>query len=194
MSDPIDQMVSRMLDRLLEAGAAWARPSIPSTTLQQSLETIVDDIDDGVAKGRLYIDQYWAIYVHDGRESTSWLSFFRDRNKPLIWFRNVNDDPRLAPNGVITRYDEWRPLTKQEFRYWNRRNREAIKYGLPPPMVIHWGDVKAVHGSFFFDNRIGMAGFRPIADNIIREELLNYLSGELKEVLSYSGEAIRMSL
>lgn len=176
-----DDMLTRILERLLEAAAAYALPSIPSRTLQDSLEQIVDvnTVLSGyaVAEGRLYLDPYWAVYVHDGRNSIA--------KAPLIWFDNPTDDPRLVPNGVISRVDEFRSLTKQEFSYWMRRNREAWANGLKGPMNVVWGGVKNVVGSYFFDNNIGMAGFQPIAEQIVSEEFRNYLEEAVPELFEY---------
>lgn len=167
-----DQFLTDLLERLLEAAHAWSDPSIPSQTLKNSLVEVVDNVGGGIAEGRLYIDQYWAIYVHDGRSAIGLA--------PLIWFANPQDDPRGTHN---LRYSDWRQLTKAEFNYWRRRNREALRNGTPLPMIVRWGGVTGVSGSYFFDNSVGMAGFLPIARNLLAQLYCEYLEDDLGNLL-----------
>ncbi len=175
MSSPDKEFLMRVLDRLLDEAYDYATPSIPSHTLQTSMIKLVDSVTAQEVTGCLYIDPYWAVYVNDGRQEIL--------KAPLIWFRNVRDDPRLNLQGVISRFAEWRNLTKEEFRYWSARNREAAKNGTPQPMIVAWGGVGPVAGSFFFDNDVGMRGYLPIARKIVEDETLAFIETELGTLL-----------
>lgn len=181
MASNVDTFLTDLLIKLLDAAHDYCEPSIPSDTLRRNLTESVEYVNNGVGYGRLYIDQYWALWVHDGRSTIA--------KAPLIWFRNPTDDPRLAPNGVLTRYSEWSSLTPQEFRFWAKRNREARRNGTPEPMVVVWTGVKGVVGSFFFDNDVGMAGFLPIARNILDESFREWLEVDLGTLLRAETDA-----
>lgn len=183
-----DTFLTNLLIRLLDAAYDYARPGIPSDTLQRNMIRAVEYVRNGQAYGRLYIDPYWAIYVHDGRAGIT--------KAPLIWFRNPNDDPRIGGGtgvGVLARYDQWRPLTKQEFKYWAKINRAAERAGLELPMKVTFDGVKEVAGSFFFDNSVGMVGYLPMARNILADEFTSFLERDLGTLLRQQTIPIKVS-
>lgn len=172
----IDDFLNAVLAKLLDEAAIMALPNIPSKTLQANLEQKIY----APGYGSLYLDPYWAVLLHDGRNKIS--------KAPLIWFRNPSDDPRLRATGRFDPYlaraaDYLGPLTQDEWRYWSAQNRLARKEGRPESMIVRWKGVAGVQGSYFFDNDVGMKGFREVADRIVRIEFEKYLQEELKDLL-----------
>lgn len=175
MAASVDDLLTRILMRLLDEAYDWSYPRIPSRYLQSEMVKLFHGVGAGYAEGSLYIDAYWAIYLHDGRNGIS--------KAPLVWFRNPEDDPRLGTKGYLDRYTEWRSLTDVEWKYWIRQNRLAVKRGQPLPMIVRWYGVAGVTGSYWFDPLIGMAGFRAVADRIVLDELTIWLEDELDPYL-----------
>lgn len=176
----VDTFLTEVLLKLLDAAHFWATASIPSHTLQRSMTKEVDYVIDGVAEGRLYIDQYWAIYVHDGRDAIN--------KAPLIWFKNPNDDPRLTLGYAPTRANEFKSfgLSPRDLRKWLNINSALRKAGWREedlPMQVRWTGVGNVAGSFFFDNDVGMRDFLPIAKKIIQDEFLAWFEISLGTLL-----------
>jgi uncharacterized protein YqkB len=50
-------------------------------------------------------------------------------------------------------------------------------------MNVVFKGVAGVAGSYFFDNNMGMAGFRPIADNIVLEVFGEYIAKQMNIVI-----------
>lgn len=137
------------IERVLTALAAVARrrvlKRIPSETLRRTL---------GVAivppRAILFLQHYWALYVHDGRGSV------RPRSATwLVWFTDPKDDPRLA-GGYPVRLSQVRRLTRAQFLDGLRRNREAAARGTKPFMVVRKVSGPA-RGVPFFE-RLDLAG------------------------------------
>lgn len=153
MSASDDRFLSASTNALARMGAEIVRPHIPSKTLQRALEirTAAPRTSRGVRRV-LYIDHYWAVYVHDGRRAP-----FGPGLPPsfLIWFRNPKDDPRLNNGVTPPRAAQLRHLTYEEFKYWLARYREG------DPRVIFRGPSlgpgsrqvnKSTPGAYFFEN------------------------------------------
>lgn len=109
------------------AAIAEVRPKIPSRTLRKQLR-LVRRSDYEVV---LNIEAYWAYWVHEGRGA-----FSAKQGSLLVWFRNRRNDPRLVNGKSPNRAHELRKLTKEEFRYWSRKNYQAKKAGRVQPMIV----------------------------------------------------------
>jgi hypothetical protein len=126
-------------------------PKIPSRTLRAALQVSIEETV-GVMFARLHLPHYWAIYAHDGRGPISKQRGF------LVFFRNPDDDPRLAA-GYPERAAAIRHLTREQWRAGLERNRRHIAAGGDPfdaPMIVV-RRVGPAQGAFFFTR--GMAGF-----------------------------------
>lgn len=171
-----DEFLNDLLSKLLDEALIHALPGIPSKTLQANLEQKFY----APGYGALYLDAYWAILLHDGRNKIS--------KAPLIWFRNPADDPRLSRSGkfdpYLTRYADYLGrMSDSEWFYWVQQNKKARREGRPLPMIVRWGGVAGVTGSYFFDNDVGMKGFKEKADVIVKREYEAYLQEELKDLM-----------
>ena len=87
---------------------------IQSRTLRAALDrTKVEDVDSQTMKSILTVPHYWAVYYHDGRGP-----IVAKRGKFLVWFRSIEDDPRIGSSGHPVRATDIRKLSlsKTEFR------------------------------------------------------------------------------
>lgn len=143
--------IRRATLQLAKMAREEARPNIPSRQLRRQLKIkrIADD------KVNVSLEPYWAYWVHEGRGA-----FSASQGKLLIWFRNPRNDPRLRQGRSPNRRGELRKLTKQEFAYWSRKNREAKRAGRVLPMNVA-RSVGPVKPSRFFTK--GMRPFGPKA-------------------------------
>jgi len=149
---------TRRLARVLaEDARAWAEPEIRrhSKTLADALQVLSKT--EGVARSRVYLDHYWAVYVHDGRGAP----FGPTKARVLVWFRNPKNDPRLK-NGYPVRAGI-RRLSKDEIIFWQGENRQARKLGLPLPMIVTPMVKNRTQPTLFFENEAGMFGFASVA-------------------------------
>ncbi len=135
------------------------------------------------AGARIYIDHYWARFVHDGRGK-----FGPPKGSQFyVWYKDRKEDPRLsASGGYPRRFREVRKLTREEFI----RDKKAGK--------LVWVDARlgvgkvhtGVPGSPFFSNAAGggMRGFSKTAGSIVAPRWSNYLlTKRLKKYIAITG-------
>lgn len=92
---------------------------------------------------RITSPYFWSGILDEGRGTV------RPRSKRfLVWFDNPRDDPRLS-GGYPKRRSDVKRLTRRQFTVWSRRNREAIKAGRRPPMVVTKGPIPGTDGAHF---------------------------------------------
>lgn len=143
------------------------------------------------AGSRIYIDHYWARFVHDGRGT-----FGPPRGSQFyVWFKDRTKDPRLsASGGYPRRFRQVRKLTKEEFVFHKKAG------------DLFWFDKAAGHGrthvkagvpgSPFFSNSAGggMKGFGKTAGSIVAPRWSTYITTRrLKKILSIK-ETVTISL
>jgi hypothetical protein len=120
-----------------------------SKDLVRSLSFFEEEFVEGVhARGIIFVPQYWAEYVHDGRRRIS-----LPRGRFLCFFPNKADDPRTTGGmRYPTRYSQVvaRRLSSNEFDDFLRQNRERAEAGLGPIMVVT-STVRGVAKIPFFD-------------------------------------------
>ena len=162
-------MADTICQRFMELVFYRAYPHIPSKTLQEAM-TIHEPVK---GHGFLEIPHYWAQFVHDGRGGM--IGSDVSKSGVLIWFRDIADDPRIAPGQTPERVDQLRHLTQAEMTYWIAKSYQARKAGLPEPMVVRRVVRGGVGGAFFFDNDRVLAGIMEDFDRIAEEQLRAYL-------------------
>lgn len=104
--------VSRLAFRLGVVMRDRSRKESRSEAISRTLQ--VENLDFG--KVAVETPYYWAVYYHDGRRGI--------RARPghkLVYFRNIDQDPRVRGRNYPRRYSEVRRLTKDEF-YRMRRD------------------------------------------------------------------------
>lgn len=182
------KFLREMLARIGALGIDYATPKIPSRALRADLHVNIQDD----THGELAIDYFWARFVHDGRRP-----FSMPPGSYLVWFRNPQEDPRLDQGVTPRTRDKLRHLTAAQFAEGLQRNKEAVKAGLPPPMVVRREIFKATPARPFFSNEAGggMNGFAAHVQNelslFVREELRG-LIGE--DVLSGPTLVVKVKL
>ncbi len=172
------------------AGRARVRPLIKSGVgggfgsdhLSKNIEIRRSARTSRTAGSRIYIDHYWARFVHDGRGT-----FGPPKGAQFyVWYKDRKEDPRLsASGGYPRRFREVRRLTKEEFV----ADKKAGK--------LYWWDKNAGHGrtevtkgvpaSPFFSNGAGggMRGFSKKAGSIVAPRWSAYITTKrLKKFLS----------
>jgi hypothetical protein len=124
---------------------------------------------------RLYIDHYWAFYVHEGRGPAAGTRRTPRNAKVFVWFKNPANDPRLA--GDPKRFSAIRKLTPAEFK-------DAKAAG---QLVIQRYISKGVPGSPFFSNDPGggMQGFLDTSGGpLVTKRATNHIKTRLKPILN----------
>jgi hypothetical protein len=160
----------RLLEKLGRLGIRYVKPKVPSKTLRKSLNFFAAR----ETKGYIQIPHYWALYVHDGRQP-----FSMPAGRYLVWFRDPADDPRL-PNGVSpVRAKDLRHLSAEEYSFWLDQNRQAVKDGREPPMIVTRRIRKPTPPTHFFENNAGMKGFAEFAEKAVAEDVQEYLRTEI---------------
>lgn len=152
-----EQFLQRSLSLLLEEAYRRYLPRIPSRTLRNAMEIVLeaDDLRDN--EGALFIPHYWAEYLHDGRGPVQ-----PRQAKFIVFFRRPQDDPRLS-RGYPIRVSDVRRLTKSEFDQGLARNRRNAELGLPPHMYVlkdERGDPRAAapsEGTRWFERNEGVS-------------------------------------
>lgn len=156
---------------LAKFAAEYSKPSIPSDTLQQHIET--RKVPGGA---EMLLRYYWAVYLHYGREPARPV-----KSLYLVFFRDWKDDPRLSQG--YPRSNPPRRLTKAEMQTWSKRNKAARALGKPEPMVVvakvaedsKYSKPGFSHPALFWSNRHGMKGFG--------ESMRPYISKKITEFL-----------
>lgn len=97
--------------------------AIESRTLRAALErTRVEDTDSKTVESILTVPHYWAVYYHDGRGP-----IVAKRGKFLVWFRSIDDDPRVASGHPVRATDIRKlRLSKTEFRRLHKAGKLII--------------------------------------------------------------------
>lgn len=170
MSKKTDEFLDDVVRRVGAIGFSQAKAAIDSRTLRQHLDFFVDAVGEGV----LNVPHYWAVWFHDGRGA------IRSRpGKKLVWFRAPDEDPRLA-GGRPKTTAEVKRLTRAQFQQALRRNRDAIRAGRVPPVIITTFS-GATSPELFFDNDRGMQGFSERSSRLIRKEFSKFVLKSLKD-------------
>lgn len=187
----MQEFVDELLLELGQEGIRFVRPKIRSSRNRR-----IDQLRESLTLRRtspetiqLYIPEYWAIYVHDGRRTID-----RDLrgNGILVFFRNPNDDPRLRNGKYPERLADLRRLTRAEFLRFSALNREAQRQGRQGPMIVT-NRVRPVRGTFFFDNGRGMNGFRSRANQIGQDKFRSLVRMQFADLLDVR-EDIRLRI
>src|SRR5690349_17805389 len=109
-----DRLVRRLANRLGQMAFSRATPAVAAASrqLQRGMVLTEDPRPPGQATSLLFIPHYWAIYVHDDRGSFGPGSPATRPPKALflVWFRNPNNDPRLAAGLQVMRRNNVRRL------------------------------------------------------------------------------------
>jgi hypothetical protein len=92
---------------------------LESGTLRRALNCRVDATSADV-EAILSVPHYWAIYYHDGRGEVR-----AKRDKVLVWFASIEDDPRVNSTGHPVRVSQRRKLRLSKTQF--RRLRKAGK-------------------------------------------------------------------
>jgi len=93
-----------LIGKMLIGAEDHVKQKIPSRTLRNNLEHIIDDPE----QGRLYLDYYWALYVNDGRGAKT-----MPRGKYMVWYHNRNLDPRLKAGVTPARVTDLKHLIQK---------------------------------------------------------------------------------
>jgi hypothetical protein len=168
----VEALTARLLRELGEAGVRMARLGIRSATLRDALR--FEQLS--YKHGRLIVPHYWAIYQHDGRGPVLPRS-----KRYIVFFRDPNDDPRLA-GGYPVRFKDVRRLTGDEFRRGleeNRRLFEANPAGGKQQFMVVRDDVGPTRpqASYPFFTK-GMVRFPALVERMVAE----FLRAEIKRL------------
>lgn len=173
-------LYTRIIERALPQALIRAKAFCESKQLRGLMEYVVVETGDKKASGIVNVPHFWAIYYHEGRKIIT-----KDGGY-LVWFRNINDDPRLNNGQAPVYRSDVRKLTEGQWRDWIAKNKEARRKGQPPPMIvstrspingkINW------HGNKFFSNAAGegMSGMAEEFKQIAKEEAFSYMEEWLK--------------
>ena len=130
-----DVFLDRTTLLLCQVARRQTRQLIQSRTLRRALACRLEKTGPRIRTARLSVPHYWAIYYHDGRGP------IRPRNgKFLVYFRNVEDDPRL---GGATASPE--------------RHAQTKKLALPPKTFRRLAEA----GKLIVSKGVGPVGPRP---------------------------------
>jgi len=172
MPESATEFQKRLLRKMLVAGRRRARRYILSGSGAHKSRQLAREMQVIVAspsKGYIYVDPYWAVYFHDGRDSIV--------GKNLVWFRNRRLDPRLRGGRSPNRARDLRHLTKEQFR-------SARRQGL---LVIRQS-VRGVAPTPFFSNTGGMSRFSEEVGGMALEEFRSFVISHLGSSLNTVGD------
>lgn len=150
----------RLLETFAQVGKEIVLPQIPSRTLREALQIIIDE--PGL-ESRLFIPHYWAVYLHDGRPG-----FSAPAGKSLVFFNDPEDDPRIFGTTSPERASQTRHLTREEFLEGLERNSIRRQSGQTPFMFVVTSVRKAA-GNPFFER--GLDGLAAAAETEVFREL-----------------------
>lgn len=134
---------------LLSVAQSNIRPDIPSRTLRRTLQLRVPN-NRGGREGDLFLPQFWATIVHDGRSG-----FGPKTAKFLTYFQDPDDDPRKP---TPARAAQQRSLTRAEFYAGvaeNKRREQVNPGGGPMQFMLIIKTAKGLPG------RVGPAAAQP---------------------------------
>lgn len=147
-----DLLLQRVAIELGRLGIKKVLPKIDSATLRDALTVIIEKTGQGAYTSRLFIPHYWAVYYHDGRGA-----FGPKDNAVLVFFADPKDDPRIQ-GGYPERANDIRKLSRAEYEFGLRKNREAYDRGDPPYMIVTKSVGPAGAHPFFTKGMVGFAG------------------------------------
>lgn len=205
MPETNEQFSRRLLEQLLRLGKDYAHPAVKyaSWQLAEALTTYIHTDRPG---GKLYVPHYWALYVHEGRGPFGAPSpHYPGRPATILcWFKDPKDDPRLNDGKAPERMADVRRLTKDEFRDWvdkNKKARAAAPAGtdpdtVPVPMIITKYVSKSVAPVRFFSNEPGggMAGFRPLAADLIKRMFSQHVEDYMGKLMKINHRGVTVRI
>lgn len=141
----------------------WVSRYVESQTLQRSMHV---ELTENEGHAIITVPQYWAVYYHDGRGPVRPIN-----GKFLVWFQNIEDDPRVA-TGYPTRASEIRPLalSPEEFRELAESGKMIVRRSAGPAA-----------GKPFFTRLEGRAQALVTAE--LKREFSRYVKAELGGLL-----------
>lgn len=172
----LDFKINLMFE-LLTSAQRHIKPDIPSARLRRTLQI---RIQQRGTKGDLFLTQFWAIIVHDGRRG-----FGPKDAKFLVFFVDPADDPRgPTPN----RAADQRKLTAAEFQAALDRNKALEQINPSGGPMQHMIIVKDASGApgrvsgvparpFFLD--LGAQRFESLVDDIVIREMDKFVSSQI---------------
>lgn len=161
MATPSTANLGILLDKLLALAYATAQPPTRSASrfLASEMRREVLASSRSIARGRLNIPVYWAVYVHEGRTTP----IVPRNGKVLVYFKNpLADDPRLR-GGYPRRRSEVRKLNldPEEWARLRASGQMIVRSRVDAPTPPHR----------FFGNTPGegMAPFTIEAEGLVRD-------------------------
>lgn len=178
MARPIAQFQIDLMIRLVERGRQQARDFLLSGRGAHTSKYLANEMQALVlspTEGILYSDPYWALYFHDGRGPIV------KGKGALVWYDDPKQDPRNNGGYTPHRASQLRRLrlSKDEFKRL-RESGEIIVSKTSGPVAP----------TPYFSNKGGMAGFKAIAAQIVREEMDRYM----QEIIAELGEQAEIEL
>lgn len=165
----VDEFLKRAQYRVAELVLPRIRAACNSSTLRAAFGIV--DREDGATA--ITVPHYWAAYYHDGHGE-----FGPGPGKTyLVWFANpLQDDPRLGGRYPI-RYQEWRPLTREEFKAGLAVN-VALGGGIGGPFMICTRSVGPKPGTYFYE------GHNPsvVASGVVPEMFSAFVKDQLGDL------------
>lgn len=169
----------RILNRSLRSAYGSAVGFCTSRQLRKHMYYQSGSISRKSASGRVISRPYWSLYYHEGRQVIRPVSA-----SVLVWFRNPKDDPRLN-NGESPVYrSQIRKMTRDQFQYWSRRNKQYPKG--QQPMIVAKRSPRSGQPSFrgnpFFSDKPGggLATLKTDVGRISEQETFKYVEERLR--------------
>lgn len=173
-----DRFQQALTLRLCREAQRIVRRDIGSRTLSRALRCRLDPSPAGVTVARLAVPHYWAIYYHDGRGP------IRPRRKKfLVYFRSIEDDPRVSGTASPQRFSQTKVLRLRPATF-----RRLVASG---KLIVRTGVGPAAPNPFFqglsdFSGRVGSitlpAMSRFVRDSLAEENLTSIKRTSLIDV------------
>ena len=179
------EVKARIFQRIGDEAVRRVAGRTSSRTIQDSLFWFTEATDRLVIR----TPYYWAKFLDQGRGPVSPV-----RAKKLIFFVNIEDDPRVGGGSDYPRtHRDIRRLTAEEFALGMEINRALATPDNKMPFMVVTDFSGPAAGEHFFKR--GMAGLNLFAAKVIREELGAYMRLQFRRVLGNQGKAtITLSL
>ena len=173
-----DELIDRVLGRLVRRALRLVRGKIPSATLRSMLQGVVAN-----GRGILFLPHYWAVYVHDGRGRIT-----PKRAKWLVWFPDIKNDPRVAGGSDYpVRMSQIKRLTRAQWVAGLAENRRRRAAGLEPFMVVSKASGPARGVPFFEQLRL-----EPEVADIVEPEVDRFMVALADELTESSTAQARL--
>lgn len=101
-----DVFLDRTTRILCSLAIAQTRKVLKSRTLRRALTCKVEMLSSHELIARVSVPHYWAVYYHDGRGPIR-----AKKGKFLVYFRNIEDDPRITGTASPERYADTKRLS-----------------------------------------------------------------------------------